>query len=213
MNVLGFKPRTKTTQRKSAHNVPLDKLDTKALERVSNLDTDSKWAGSSSPPGSPSSPRRKLRKFMKKGLVPCDVIDSSESKVTIFAKRGYTMSTAKNSMLGEGAFGQVILVTGRKQQRVGLEETEATVKDEPDVRYACKIINTEKAKDKDGKEKDKFEKRLREFANELHGLNAGHSHPHIVQMFDAFIVEKYFYIVMEFADSVSRQRFCVSLNG
>ena len=196
MNLFGWKTKSKTVKKKPAENVALDKADPKAFERISNLETDAKWPGNSSPPGSPNSQRRKLRRAMNKNQVPCDVVDASDgsSNVEIFARRSFnlTPTTSKKLLLGEGGFGKVILISGDRRERMSLVREETSNTGSPEVHYACKIIDA----------RDKFEKRLREFGNELMGLNAGHSHPNIIQLYDAFIVNTNFYIVKEYADGV-----------
>jgi hypothetical protein len=202
MSFLKLKKRLSAlTKRKSAENVPLDEVPASAFERVSDLEKDSKWpSGSSSHSGSPGAIRKKLEKAANRNQVPCDIIDAGEmTKAQIFAQRGFDINpkTRKTRILGEGAFGYVELVGGKRLKRAYLQEEE-TPNPEKEVLYACKVLQQEKSKK--GKP---FEKRLRELANELRGLNAGHSHPYITQLLDAFIDRSTFYIIMELAEGVS----------
>lgn len=193
MNVLKWTKGLKSGSKKETPNdVELQNVEEgTAFERVSNLETDSKWPGSSSASGSPSASRKELRKAIKKNLVHCDVLDDSgvESPKQMLAKRGYRM---QDDVLGEGGFGKVILVLGARQDRLTLDSEQTNDNNEQNIKYACKIIDAS----------DKFRKRLREFGNELSGLNAGHSHPNIIQLYDAFIIDRKFYIIMELGDGV-----------
>lgn len=165
----------------------------RAFERVSNLETDSKWPGSSSAAGSPATVRKRLRKAFRENLVPCDVLDDSggESTNDMFTRRGYSLQPRPKNVLGEGGFGKVILIGGQRRDRLTLGSDQGKA-DESTTYYACKIIDA----------REKFAKRLREFGNELNGLDAGHSHPNIIQLYDAFIIGTKFYIIMEYAEGV-----------
>lgn len=182
--------------------VAIDEAGSKANERISDLDTDSKWPSREpGPPVTPRTARRKIRAALKKNKVPCDMISASDDTTTSmdFQKRGYDMNTkpTDKAMLGEGGFGKVIPIYGPRRERSSLQVEETSGKHEEKVKYACKIID----------DHNKYEKRLQEFGNELRGLNSGCGHPNIIQIFDAFIIQRQkafkFYIVMEYCDGVS----------
>ena len=206
MGFLGWiskKTMKKERKEKTVENVALDEAGTGAFDRRSDAPTADKTPASTSPATSlsPATRRRRIKRTFRKKDAFCDVIDASDgaNMVQVFEGRGYDMSLPKEKkqVLGEGGFGKVILIRGGLRQRGTLEEEESGMREEARVFYACKTIDA----------REKFDKRLRELGNELRGLSAGHSHPHIIQLFDAFIVHSKFCIIMEYADCVSSHAF------